>query len=763
MLFAAIAMAFFCGYAKGQNIEPWNKKILLNSYRPVSPANGAVLERIDLDNDGDADVLRYTTGNGFNVQWIDDDDDMLPTDTEGDTDNDCLMVDRDKDGRYGADGDVVVDWVDADNDGKADLQLFSEFAREKDKNKAFGPGHFMVNRDLDKDDITNYIDWNTFRLRGWIHDGKSDFFEDYSGQTLFMKIHASPQNINDLRLNWENPFLFYDEDKDGLTEFTIRLLDSPKGGDKYITSLTGNIDHAAMSYDLDNDNTPANPFDFDMTVLYRGSGFDYMDQVHPIKNLRGLPEADQYFMEPRIRQLTEFIYPDHESAKDLIFNRGKWNQAWFVYDEDDDCERWERVELLDNKDPYIVGAKQGGLDHNEQSDPVGDRGEWDMDNSGKGNLYVSPLDGKIHLFGAEKGYWRVDQNAYAYQGMGGMYDGYGPGRGIKEPEKFPLISYEDTDKNGFFDKISYDLDGDRTADFSFSLKELGISDQARVHDISKMQYADFRALHQTVASATWEAAKGYAALAQKNGINTSWYALLKNPRSERQQYSFGYWLKFYLFMDCLEKAKAEGNPQQMAEVTKAYFTLPLVPIANEITAAPAAAATPVAKLPPPTDTTPSTFARFVPERADDFAWENDLIAFRTYGPALRAGAEDSGMDCWLKRVSYPILDRWYAGERKGFSYHKDHGEGYDPYHVGASRGCGGLALWKDGRMVTSDTFIAWRILEQTRERTVFELDYVYPADGAAVPISETKRITIRLGEPFFVSVWPETHYRWRAR
>ncbi len=174
------------------------------------------------------------------------------------------------------------------------------------------------------------------------------------------------------------------------------------------------------------------------------------------------------------------------------------------------------------------------------------------------------------------------------------------------------------------------------------------------------------------------------------------------------------------------------------------FLLPST--AAESTPAPA----PSPSLGIPVDTTPSTFARFVPERADDFAWENDLVAFRAYGPALRSGAEDSGIDCWLKRVAYPIINRWYAGDRKGLSYHQDHGEGYDPYHVGSSRGCGGLAVWRDGKMITSDTFVAWRILEKTRERTVFELDYVYPAEaGETAPLSETKRISIRLGEPFF--------------
>ena len=72
---------------------------------------------------------------------------------------------------------------------------------------------------------------------------------------------------------------------------------------------------------------------------------------------------------------------------------------------------------------------------------------------------------------------------------------------------------------------------------------------------------------------------------------------------------------------------------------------------------------------------PATFCRFVPERSDDFAWENDKIAFRAYGPALRAGTENSGIDCWLKRVDYPIIDTWYKEASEGKSYHKDHGEG----------------------------------------------------------------------------------------
>lgn len=144
---------------------------------------------------------------------------------------------------------------------------------------------------------------------------------------------------------------------------------------------------------------------------------------------------------------------------------------------------------------------------------------------------------------------------------------------------------------------------------------------------------------------------------------------------------------------------------------------------------------------------PRTFCRFVPERSDDFAWENDKIAFRAYGPALREGAEDSGIDCWLKRVETPIIDKWYAGHLDGISYHVDHGEGNDPYHVGSSRGCGGLGLWMDGKLITADTFTEWKILKCEPDESVFVLSYEYNVGDDIY--KEDKQISIRIGERLF--------------
>ncbi len=150
-----------------------------------------------------------------------------------------------------------------------------------------------------------------------------------------------------------------------------------------------------------------------------------------------------------------------------------------------------------------------------------------------------------------------------------------------------------------------------------------------------------------------------------------------------------------------------------------------------------------------TTTEPVTFCRFVPEREDDFAWENDKIAFRAYGPALEKKGEDSGFDAWLKRVDYPIVNKWYAGNLKGISYHKDHGEGYDPYKVGSSRGCGGLALWIDGKMVLSNVFKESKVVKCETDESTFVLTYEYKV--GADTYNEEKQISIKLGDRLFKS------------
>ena len=145
--------------------------------------------------------------------------------------------------------------------------------------------------------------------------------------------------------------------------------------------------------------------------------------------------------------------------------------------------------------------------------------------------------------------------------------------------------------------------------------------------------------------------------------------------------------------------------------------------------------------------TPRAYARLVPERKDDLAWENDKVAFRVYGPALRAGAEDSGIDVWCKRVTYPILDKWYNQNLNAkLSYHKDHGEGYDGYHVGDTRGCGGIGLWINDELVTADTYISATISWTKPDVAEFKTIYRYPVKIGKRVIYEHRITRLRLGE-----------------
>ena len=555
----------------------WNSNTPLVSYRLPPASIGYRPTYIDLDNDGDPDILRSITIHNMPVQWLDDDDDMKMGDLEGDTDNDCVMIDVNKDGKYGDRGDMAIDWIDTNNDGKADMQVGVENSKVDDQ-RISGPGHYMWVLDTDKDNVFNYIDWNRFELRAWLHEGNSNFLEDYSGQSTFLKIHSSTFYMDDVRLNWENPFLFFDQDNDGLSEMAIRSLDrysSRKKGKEKKTEglhLTGNTSLIALTYDLDNDNAPGNEFDFDMSLRFTGKGFNYMDQVHKFENVR-LVEADTFFMDPRWRKVTELIYADHDSILNLVYNRGDWDKIYFVYDEDDDCERWERVDFYEPLDMFKIGLKNGGLDNNQQTDAIGDRGEWDLDNSGKAKLYISKFDGRLHLYGAEWGCWRIDQLAYSYQGWGGLYDDYTPRweRLQKEFNPFSTIRYEDTDNNGFLDKIEMDIDGDTLFEKTISLKDLGIDDKCEIINTSKMSYNDYRKLHTTMSENMWIQAENAIKIAEERGLNTSWYAFMKSPKSENQKYRYGYWLQFYVYMDLIDIAKRTNNSEEIAKINKAYY------------------------------------------------------------------------------------------------------------------------------------------------------------------------------------------------
>ncbi len=151
----------------------------------------------------------------------------------------------------------------------------------------------------------------------------------------------------------------------------------------------------------------------------------------------------------------------------------------------------------------------------------------------------------------------------------------------------------------------------------------------------------------------------------------------------------------------------------------------------------------------------STFSRLVPERADDYTWENDKVAFRVYGPkgqkealaGVKGSTLSSGVDIWLKRTDQPVINKWYRGYLTDpMYYHKDtRGEGYDPYYVGDSRGTGGIGIWMNDKLQVSQNFVTSKTIAEGPLRTVFELTY---SPWSEFGVKETKRISLDLGSHF---------------
>lgn len=139
------------------------------------------------------------------------------------------------------------------------------------------------------------------------------------------------------------------------------------------------------------------------------------------------------------------------------------------------------------------------------------------------------------------------------------------------------------------------------------------------------------------------------------------------------------------------------------------------------------------------------YGRFVQERFDDFAWENNRIAHRTYGKALETWKEEpltsSAIDVWCKKVKKLIINDWYMTGHVTI----DTGEGADLYTCGNSRGDGGNGIWADNKLWVSKNYVKSHLLANGPIRVMFELTYnAFDANGNMV--KEVKRISLDAGQ-----------------
>ena len=145
-------------------------------------------------------------------------------------------------------------------------------------------------------------------------------------------------------------------------------------------------------------------------------------------------------------------------------------------------------------------------------------------------------------------------------------------------------------------------------------------------------------------------------------------------------------------------------------------------------------------------------ARFVPERADDFVFENNLIAGRFYGKALEGNPTSPGLDIWVKLPGRLVADEWYAKalEDPGY-YHHDHG-GKDCYKVAVSLGGGASAPLIDGKLCYPVTnYRSWDIVENNRKKVVFTLHYPQWEAAEGVKVALDKTVTV-VPDTYFCAV-----------
>lgn len=520
----------------------------------------------DLDNDGDPDVIELWW-NEKRLRWLDEDDDASANDVWGDLQNDSLQVDMDGDGFYDGPSDYNVKWADRDDDGIADIQLFSRNPAEGfDWVFAKSDAIYFVMIDPDNTGVLTDIDWADLSVSWTRFDKGPNWRTNYHGNSTFLKEHAPIWSVENPQYSWENPFLFYDWDDDGLSEMSIRVADQRQfdKNDRNRLRFDGIVDEAWLSYDIDNDSGRDNEMDYDFTLNVAGKpGLDYRDQRHDYPQVKAPDWVLPYYRNAKWRQQTQFVYLDRKDAVNSLFN-AQWKRAYLTVDEDDDSHRWERVEIYYPGDPYVLKRlnKNSPISH-PQSDALGDRGEWDTDFSGEAKLYRAPWDGKMHLLGAEKGMWTVDINREYWAGVHPNEVG-----STKMPEKVAeVITYADTDDNGFFDRITFDYDGDRKIDRSDSLLALNVEDIATIIDVTQTSWDGLRLENSNSANRSWREAQRLFTLAFRYGYVDNQIISFSKASSVQEKQIKAFWLKETIVRKILAVAPSKQHP----DVMKAYY------------------------------------------------------------------------------------------------------------------------------------------------------------------------------------------------
>ncbi len=366
--------------------------------------------------------------------------------------NFTLLIDKDDCGRFDSLGDYCYRSFDLNGDGVPEAEYYHLFPGEDwcpYSNK------FVVNFNGEPD--MSFLDFEKLTY------GDEQKYDE--GGKYRMNVHGSGLFVNSYsahpELSWETPISWYDFDCDGKTEMVMRVGDTlhnairESGGlAEGETHYDGTVSEFELGYELNGNTSDQKWHSIDMLLSFYNYDHPtldytrYKDHLPYMAPLSGSEAFHGELLSVRCEP-TRCYLPYLDGAKIGLEHEG-WAASFLLFDEDDDDNRWE--EMFSNHEG-------DGEDNNflwkNFSDHLGDRTEKDPDYAGKGLLYISPMDGKIHLYRAKHSWWEIDYLAL-YKGSkdhAGAPEGPEPTVGMR----YPRVRYYDTDGDGFLDLIRYEL------------------------------------------------------------------------------------------------------------------------------------------------------------------------------------------------------------------------------------------------------------------------------------------------------------------
>ena len=548
----------------------------------------------------DDQILRLTIGNGAKpnilerwwngkrVRWLDEAGTMQANDVRGSLVNSTLQIDANDDGLYDSTNDMNIRWCDTDQDGVPDFQAMILMPGPWDEKlkRHQNPGQWATMRNYDRRGVLWWLDWTKFNFHTacWDTTGACAWLPNYHGNNDFTKNCFAPHLMDDPRMSWENPFSFFDEDGDGVSEMSVRWATQlPLGSPRF--TIPPELERVHVSYDLDNNSGYGNETSYDLTLHGNIGKVNYGSMHQPLPGFAGNPVFDPCFEHNEWRRLTELLHMDRNQSYEQAFAT-KWKEWWLTFDEDGDDHRWERVETYfpyrkpGGKPLDLFSASSGkpedanpGPSWHPQCDSLGDRGEFDLDNSGGGKIYIGKFDHKLHLYGAEWGVWLVDKEA-AFQGGWNAQSRQSTKPRAKQVDE--VVKYSDTDDDGFIDTIAFSYKGDQHFDFTVSLKDfakVGEEPQkAELIDPRTLGYKGMHELYLKLATQAWDDALAIYRAAWTRDLTTPELDRLAAGASLRERHKNAWWITEGVFRAIRQRVLTRINEQPaQAETLRRYL------------------------------------------------------------------------------------------------------------------------------------------------------------------------------------------------